>query len=143
MQRSTFFLLVALFAIGLAFMLNLVSIFWLEKPETFLHYNDVRGMAVVHANLPYTLNFEQQNQVIDLINRALPVGPHFLSNKGSPPDFEKLIIYRFKTSDLELHPVAYVDDHLVFSVPEWDTGRYLQEVSQGSMHHLLSQTYDE
>lgn len=112
------------------------------RTQTYLRYNDVRGIAVKHNNLLYTLNFNQQNKVVDIINRAvrvLGVKP----GKRQPPAIESLIVYQFDGKpDLVINPIAYVDNNLVFSVAQWESEGYLMEVSEGALQTLLSQAYD-
>lgn len=55
--------------------------------ESILSYNDVQGMAVESNGVVYTLNFEQQNQVIAILNRGEDL---------AKMEVDKLIIYRFK-----------------------------------------------
>lgn len=142
-QRAAFFLIIGLGAIAIALVLNLISLFFLEKPETYLRYNDVRGMAVVHQGIPYTLNFEQQNEVVEILNRSIPVDSNYLTNTNTQPEFEKIVIYRFHKPDLELKSIAYVDGNYLFSAPEWQKTGYLREVTKGKLKALLSQTYDK
>lgn len=124
--------------------LNLTSIFsGKARNQTYLRYNEVRGMAVKHNNLLYTLNFDQQNQVIDILNhsvRVLGVKP----GKRQPPKIETMIVYQFDDkADLVINPIAYVDGNLVFSVPQWASEGYFMEVSDGALQTLLSQSYDD
>lgn len=142
-QRTAFFLMIGLGAIAIALLLNLISLFLLEKPETYLRYNDVRGMAVVYQGIPYTLNFAQQNEVIETLNRSIPVGPGYLTSTHTQPEFEKIVIYRFHKPDLELKSIAYVDGNYLFSAPEWQKTGYLRDVTKGKLETLLSQAYDK
>jgi len=123
--------------------LNMTSILTGQPTnQTYLQYNNVRGMAVIHDKIPYTLNFSQQNEIIDIINRSVRV-VGVKPGKRQKPDIEKLIVYQFDGKpDLVIEPIAYVDQNLVFSVPEWQTNSYLMELSEGGLHHLLSKTYD-
>lgn len=110
--------------------------------QTYLRYNHVRGVAIQHNQLLYTLNFSQQNQVIDLLNRSIRV-VGFKPGKNEKPDFDQIIIYLFDGKpDVILTPVAYVDDNLVFTAPAWDKEGYLMELSEGDLKNLLSKTYD-
>lgn len=112
------------------------------KTQTYLRYNDVRGMAIAHNQLLYTLNFKQQNKVIDILNKSIQI-VDIRPGKRQPPDIEKIVIYRFDNQpDLVINPIAYVDKNLVFSVPEWNPDGYLMELSNGGFKQLLSQTYD-
>lgn len=112
-----------------------------HSDEPYLHYNHVRGMAVEHRQLLYTLNFDQQNAVIHLLNHAAPIS-EIEGNNSEKPAVDKIVVYLFDQPDLTITPVADVDRNLIFSVPEWVPNGYLMEMSDGNFQHLLSQTYD-
>ncbi len=123
--------------------LNMTSILT-GQPEgqTYLKYNDVRGMAISHNNLLYTLDFVQQNKLIDIINRSVRV-VGVKPGKRQKPDIEKIVVYQFEGKpDLTINPIAYVDNNLVFSVSQWESEGYLMEISNGALQTLLSQAYD-
>ncbi len=112
------------------------------EDQTYLRYNDVRGMAVSHNQLLYTLNFKQQNTIIDILNKAVRTDEIKPGNRQNP-NIDKLIIYLFDNKpDLVLNPIAYVDQDLIFSVPQWGENGFLMELSEGRLKQLLSQTYD-
>lgn len=98
----------------------------------------VRGIAVSRQELLYTLNFDQQQEVIDLLNRSVRV-IGIKPGKRQKPNIDRIIIYQFDSQpDLVIHPIAYVDDNLVFSVPQFDDQHYLMELSEGDLQRLLS-----
>jgi hypothetical protein len=110
--------------------------------QTYLKYNDVRGMAVSHNQLLYTLNFKQQNTVIEILNKAVRV-VGVKPGKHQKPNFDKIVVYQFNHQpDLNIHPIAYVEKNLVFTVPEWDKEGYFMELSEGDLETLLSQSFD-
>lgn len=128
-------------------------------PARHISPNDVRGMAVEHNNLLYTLNFEQQNTLVDIFNRAIPVGKEIVDarkvNNAKLPEVNKIIIYRFNAPDIEITPVAYVAKSnsafgadttsrlkIVFSVPEWNPNGLLEEATSDEMQKVLLSTYD-
>jgi hypothetical protein len=125
------------------FGLNVSSILTGRPPnETHLHYNQVRGMAVGYNQLLYTLNFKQQNEVIEILNRSIPV-KGINPGRNQPTNVEKIVVYQFDNQpDIIINPIAYVDKNLVFSVPQWSTDGYFREVSAGRLQQLLPQTYD-
>ena len=111
--------------------------------QTYLKYNHVRGMAVKANQLLYTLNFKQQNQVIDILNRSVRV-VGVKPGKRQRPEIENIVIYQFDGKpDLVINPIAYVDKNLVFTVPEWEQEGYLMELSGGNLQNLLSTTFDQ
>lgn len=145
MNNRTLVILTSLVILGMIVLLglNMKSVLTGEpEGETYLKYNQVRGMAVTYHKLPYTLNFKEQNQAIDMINRSVRV-VGVKPGKRQKPEIDNIIIYQFDGKpDLILYPVAYIDKNLVFSVPQWDTKDYFMELSEGDLHHLITQTYD-
>lgn len=128
-------------------------------PEKFISPNDVRGIAVEHNKLLYTLNFSQQNTVVDICNRFIPVSKQDVDTRKiaskNLPEITKIIIYRFNAPDIEITPTAYIEKtqsvsmqpnsvhtSLVFSVPLWNSNGYLEEAASDEMEKLLSTTYD-
>ena len=134
-----------LISIGALFALKLTEIFSFSlaaPPQTYLDHNDVRGVAVVYRELPYTLNFEQQNSLIDLINRSTPV-KEASKQEHTKPDITKIIVYRFgDTPDVLITPLTNVGNNLVFSAPQLYSDGALTDLSQGKLRELLSKTHD-
>ncbi len=128
-------------------------------PAKYISPNDVRGMAVEHDHVLYTLNFAQQNTLIDIFNRTIPVSPEVVETRKTTmkqsSGVQKIIIYRFNAPDIEIRPVAYVKKsssamtqtdqghgNIVFSVPEWNRDGLLEEAASDETHNLLLTTYD-
>lgn len=109
--------------------------------EKFILPNDVRGMAIVHNQKEYTLNFSQQNTILAYLNGATPPNIDTHSNKESF-DFEKIIIYTFQAPNIEITPIAYVNNELLFATPEWNSGSPLLDRSRGQLKSFLPKTYD-
>lgn len=126
-------------------------------PSRYISPNDVRGIAVEHNNKLYTLNFEQQKEFLEIINRSIPVGQELVEkrkiNLEHPPEVQKIIIYRFNAPDLEMIPTAYVAKttsvmqdapekiSVIYSVPEWNKNGLLEESTSDDLIRLLSSTY--
>lgn len=144
---------------GVAVLLVMNSISRLGiMPSKYLSPNDVQGMAVEHNGKLYTLNFEQQNQLVNILNRSIPVGEELVEKRkiqvDHTPEIKKIIIYRFKAPTLELIPVAYVSKStsimqsdskdkvsMVYSVPEWDQHGLFEESTSDELNKLLFSTY--
>jgi hypothetical protein len=145
MNNRTLFLLTTLVIISMLvlFGLNMNSILTGQPPnQTYLKFNDVRGMAIEQHQMLYTLNFDEQNKIIDILNSAVPI-TEIKSDKRQPPRIEKIVIYQFENKpDIVLHPIAYVDDNLILSAPNWVPNGYLMELSEGTLKELLSKTFD-
>ena len=123
-------------------LLNSIPLFWSPDTEKYLKYNDVRGMAVEYKNKIYTLNFDQQKELIGYLNQSIPVGL-LKNNNGSPKtEISKIVIYRFGLPDLTLIPIEYSNHRLIFSAPEWNPDGWMKDVSSGALENLLSKTHD-
>lgn len=145
MSNRTLAFLTALVILSMMILLalNLTDLLTGQPPnQTYLKYNHVRGMAISHNQMFYTLNFKQQNTVIDILNRAVPI-TEIKPGKRQPPNIDKLVIFQFLGKpDIELTAITYIDQDLIFSVPQWVPNGYLLELSEGDLQKLLSQTYD-
>lgn len=120
--------------------------------DRYISANDVRGMALEARGKTWTLNFEQQKEVIDILNQSKPMQAptykqlEFVSNPG----FERIIIYRFLDQpDLILSPIGYVNtqvpgqENLEFTVPGWNPNGNLRETSDGKLKSILESVYDK
>lgn len=141
-SRTLSILLVLAALAGGLFLMNRSSssLFSATPSDTFISPYDVRGMAVVHLGKPYTLNFDQQNYVVEALNKALPVG-RLRANPAIARPFEKLIIYRFNQPDIDLPLVDLADKTLVFQANDWNPQGYLTEVTVGELYNVLTQAY--
>ncbi len=104
---------------------------------------EIRGMALMHDQLPWTLNFEQQNDVVSYLNTAIPIGKEKANIDQEKLPFTTLVIYFFNAPDLVLNPLGYSDNELIFSIPEWNKTGYIKDVSVGDFKKLLTNAYDQ
>lgn len=145
MNNRTLYTMTALVLLGIAvlFWTNIKSIIE-GKPlsQTYLNYNEVRGVAVQYKGKPYTLNFEQQNQFIDYVNRFIPI-EKIESKSDKKPDFDSIIVYQFNNQpDITFKPVAFNEQNLIFSVPLLQKDGYLMDISEGKLNQFISKTHD-
>jgi hypothetical protein len=143
-SNKTIFYMTGFVIVGIAliFIFNFLQIFSFPLNEKFVAYNDVRGIAVEHHNLLYTLNFDQQNQLIEYVNMGLPVGKAALTQSKDPLPFTKIIVYRFDQPDLVMTPIEIDNQNLVFSVPQWNPNGYIKDVTLGKLNQLIAGTYN-
>lgn len=145
MNNRVLFSLTLLVLLGMLilFGINMTSILTGSTPfQPYLDFNQVRGIDVNHRHLSYTLNFAQQNEIIEILNRSVKV-MGLRPGKHQRPAIERIVIHRFHDLPaLIITPVAYVDQNLVFSIPDWDAHGYLMELSEGRLQNLLAETYD-
>jgi hypothetical protein len=111
------------------------------KPS-YINRNDVLGMAVEYKQLPYTLNFKEQNAVINFLNESQPHEKSLYEPDPTAFPFTRLIIYRFNGPEIQIIPIALPHQDLVFAASAWDRDRYFHDVSKGELFHLLNTTYD-
>lgn len=145
MNNKSLTYLTAIVLVGTTILLalNVMPIFWSPVNEKYIVYNDVRGMAVSHKGQLYTLNFDQQNEVIGLLNLTIKVGTQKLTPDIKKADFDRIVIYQFKGPDLDIIPVGINEDGILFSVPRWNTDGYMQDVSKKQFTTLIENAYDE
>lgn len=125
------------------FILNYVQIVETKSTEKHIELNDINGMEVYHKNVPYTLNLKQQVGVATYLNEAIPFEPSADEGTKTPTAIEKIVIYRFgDLQPIDITPVYYHHDNLVFSSPEWKGTGLLMDNSNGKLKNLLSQTFD-
>lgn len=145
MSNRTLVVFTVLMIVGMLvlFGLNVSDILTGQPPnQTYLKYNDVQGIAVSNNQLLYTLNFQEQNQVIEILNAAVPIN-EIKAGKRMPANIEKIVIYPFTgKTEIVLTPIAYVDNNLIFVAPDWVPHGYLMELSDGTLKNLISKTYD-
>ncbi|MBA2728274.1 MAG: hypothetical protein H0U49_08910 [Parachlamydiaceae bacterium] len=127
----------------LAFLLFAISISVPAQSDASkkrLDYNHVRGSAIEHAGHIYTLNFEQQNALINYINEAEAIDT--ATHSPAPAGNSKIIVYRFGAADILITSIGYIDDNLLFSAPDWNEGKPLLDKSEGQLKLLLGNAYD-
>lgn len=109
--------------------------------QKYLQYNEVRGMAITRHKVLYTLNFEQQNEIVGILNQAIPI--NVIEGERTPANIEQLIIYQFQElPDIVLTPIGYVGKDMIFAAPQWTPNGYLKELSEGTLQKLLTESYD-
>ena len=159
-NRLTLIMTVAVLA-GFAtiLILNAAALFGFIPPK-YISPNDVRGIAIEHDHMLYTLNFQQQNALIYIFNRSHPCRA---SNVANAPEtkklkissgIQKIIIYRFNAPDIEIRPAGYVsktsdvvggqanERSMLFSAPLWNPNGLLEEAAPDDAEALLLTTYD-
>lgn len=121
--------------------LNAIPLIWTPSTEKYLKFNEVRGVAVEHKDKLYTLNFNQQNDLIGYLNKSVPISTQVTEEKPKL-EVSKIVIYLFGSPDIEIIPIEYRNNDLIFSSPDWNRSGLMKDMSGGAMKKLLSQTYD-
>lgn len=145
-NRTVFYLtIIALIAIALLFLIDIrnITLYTSAIPEVYLKHNEVSGIAVQFQDKVYTLNFDQQNRVIDIVNRSLPVVKH--EKIIEKPNFQKITVYTFgKTPDIEITPIGYGrNDDLIYTAPLLEPTGYLMEVSEGDLKKIIDAVHPQ
>jgi hypothetical protein len=103
---------------------------------------DVKGSALYHKNLPYTLNFEQQKVLIEFLNRAAKVKKTDFTFQPKEFSFDSIVLYRFDGSNLEIIPVAVKEKNIIFNIPKLSEDSYFLEMSGGQLSNVLNGAFD-
>jgi hypothetical protein len=142
-KTLAFLIITVLIAMGLLIALNMLGTFNISSTEKYVSRNHVRGMAVEHKGNLYTLNFEQQNTIIDILNRSIKIGPEgYLMGDIVKFDYTALIIYLFDKPEIKIIPVTFENNQLIFQAPGINPNGLLRETGPGELHPLLLKTYD-
>lgn len=143
-QLLFFLTTLVLVAVLVLFGLNMKSLTNTQTAyETYLKYNEVRGIAIEKEGKLHTLNFNQQNRMIQILNGATPTSPQSKGER-TPVNFQKIVIYQFKNKpDLIISPINYVDNNLVFNQTEWSSTGSLSEHSGGELKQTIEQGVSE
>lgn len=131
--------------IGLAVMLSIlmvvkhfVSFMSSEEKsvERRLDPNWVRGAAVMSGEIPYTLNFDQENTLINIINQS---EPHTDAAAQVKFPLSKIVIYRFaKEPEIEIIAKGAVGSRIVYQAEPISKGVFLIEKEEGSLRKLIN-----
>ena len=141
-RNAIYATVIVIIMVGLV-MLQHLTPFAAERTGTDqLYANDVRGMAIVYKSKPYTLNFEQQLEAIEHINRMIPIGK--LRDTPEPyPGLDKMVVYLFNSPPLEFVPLDFDGASFVFRPPAaWKARGYLMDISTGQLLHLIESAHD-
>lgn len=146
MSNKTLIFLIAI-AIVLMMVLiifNYVHVIETESTEEHIGLNDIRGMEVYHKGTPYTLNLKQQVGVATYLNEAVQFQPaQPLEKSTTSTSIAKILIFRFDgLPPIDIIPVYYEQDNLVFSAQQWSEHGLFMEDSKGKLKNLLAQTFD-
>ena len=98
MKNSTLLMLTFIGVLGglVLLVLNLIPADTTPMIGGYIKPGDVRGAAVEHGGLLYTLNFEQQNTLLRLLNRSVPVSKTESESLSPPPPISKILLYLFQ-----------------------------------------------
>lgn len=132
----------ALVAIGALMVLNLAPNIASRVTIQAVPPLMVRSISVVQKGVPYTMNAEQQKIAANAIQRAEEVKKSDYPEVKGPFNFEKIIVQRFNSGDLEILPIQYKENELVFSAPSLSKDVYYIELSGGALQKVLNSIHE-
>jgi hypothetical protein len=139
-RTLSYLLFVVVAVMAIMVFLNFLGFWETSFPEKYISKNDVRGIDVEHKGKLWTLNFDQQNELINALNASIVTNENVVPVKM---EVDKIIIYQFNKRDIIITPLNVINGKLVFQAPEWTPqGNYLMEIKTGGIQYILSQTYD-
>jgi len=125
-------------AMALLIVINTLPLLMQPASEKFIPRNTIRGMAVFRNKKPFTLNFEQQNKVAEILNRSVKVGmENYLTGETADFDYDLLKIYRFGDEDIEIKPVGFVSNQLLLQSTDRNPKELIRETGPGELDPLL------
>ena len=93
MKNRTLFTVALLFILGIIvlFVVNFSSLLMTHSSQDkYLKQTSVKGVAVEYQNLLYTLNFEQQKALVEMLNHSIRV-VGVKPDKRKKPEISKII----------------------------------------------------
>jgi len=134
--------ILAIVGILALFASHFIPMVWTGPKQKFVESNDVNGIDVSQRTLLWTLNFKQQNEVLNRINQSMMIKKSDFEPTQDKFPFDSITIHRFKDKDIILKPIGKKNKNIVFSVPQLNNDSYLQDVSEGALQSFLETTYD-
>lgn len=135
-------LILALVLVGSIGALMLVNVQTKLEPggtQKYLPKEEVQSISIYVGDKEYTPDFDQQTTIMEILNQSLPVGDMTQRAKPDQLNFDRMLIHPLnKKADVEILPIAYLHNALIFSAPEWNKTSYLQEYSNGRLKDLIS-----
>jgi hypothetical protein len=142
MSNFYIFLMTALvfLAVVALFVINFSSYGSFTSSSPTLSKDWIGGIEVEHKNVPYVLNYDQQNKLINWINQSVEVKGSQKPAQSSTIDVTKITIYRLDGQpNIEITPLNYEKGgNLLFAYEE----KIRRDTSGGELKTLLSETYD-
>ena len=145
MNNTTLILLtsLALMAVGTLMVINFGPLPKSEAAKSTFPSMQIKGIEVVHKGVPFTLNFDQQKVATSALLGAEEVKKSDYPEVKGPFTFDKIIVYRFNASDVEIFPIQYKELNLVFSAPALNKDAYYIELSGGEFQKMINSSFDK
>lgn len=139
----TFMIVAVAVCVGLLLANNFFTVF--RNPvATTINTEDITKIGITHDKKEYFYTSQQQTFLMTLFKQAKAVDPATVAKEqGTPPDFEKVTIYRENGPNVEITPKMYIGNDLLFSAPAWNPDGLLQDTSHGVLKAFLSQPFKQ
>lgn len=143
MSNRALLILIGLTTVGVVFLLalNLVPYLGVDSTPPHLIEQDIKGTSVVYKGTVYILNQDQQEELVNTMNVAIPYGRSDFNTVDYPKDAYFEIFFFNDPKTLILKPVGIVDENLVFKVPQWNKEGWIKDVTNGVLLRLLEEAH--
>lgn len=142
-RSITFMIAAVIIAISVLLAVNVLTMVKTPRVENNLQAEAIKRVAIFQNKKPIELNTDQTKILLPLLKQAKPLQDKSEIEKGTPPNFEKLVIYRENDTSIVITPSVYIGTDLVFSTPEWNKGEMLQDTSHGILKALIIQAINK
>ncbi len=135
--------LIILMIAGVVFLLTLNTLPFLMSGKELRHleHQKIKGTSVSYEGKNYTLNYNQQIELIEGLNAAIPIGKGEFKPKDMPDMGQFEIVFFDETPKLILKPAGVIGNNLVFNIPEWNKEGWIKDVTDGKLLHLLENSH--
>lgn len=138
-NRTLLFMTVAVLAgVALLLLLNLTKLFQTVESGQYISRMEIKGATLIRNQKNYTLNYEEQTELVSYINRALLVKKDEIAQQGTPADFDKIILHRFSLPDLTIVPVKMIGNELVFTESTINPNGWFKDTTHGELKTLIN-----
>ena len=111
-----------------------------EHDFEILNPEEISNIGVEVKGKTFLLNFNQQLQFIELLNKSNFAKDEI--SKNNPLQIEKISIYFLNKNPIILKPVALIKQEFLFSAPEIVEKGLVKDQTNGKLYQLLEKTYD-
>lgn len=136
-------LIIAILGLAAIFVINTFSIditiptTQKKEKNILLIPKEIQGSSITDNQKTYTLNFEQQNTLINWINQSEPFSGNLDSLELT--SIEKITLHLFNKPDIDLYPSGLIENQFLFFSPTWKDKGQMIEPSKGKLKQLLTE----
>lgn len=132
-----------LFVVALFLGIFLLGIFDLNPKELKglrIDPRQVSNVIIFKDSIPYLLNYEQQETVIEILNGASAYSDKIKQAPNLP--IEKIEFIYFESPSFIIKPLGMIQNEYLFYIPEWNKNGLIRDRSQGRLKEVLEKSYD-